>query len=468
MKTSMIILLLNLMSLFNAFPQNIEGTWQGNLEVQPGKTMLFIFKISKTEEELITSLDIPSQGLKDLQPKATTFVDGNLLIDATNLGFKFNGKWDATSGNIEGTFQEGVNTVPLNLVKEEVVEKVESPKRPQKPAKPYPYLVEDVKINNLENGVMLAGTLTLPKVSSRKPPVVILISGSGPQDRDENFMGHRPFLVLSDYLTRNGIAVLRYDDRGVGESTGNFEQATTEDFSADVLSAIDFLKNRTDIDVENIGLIGHSEGAIIAPKVANNSDDLAFIIMLAGTGTSGKEVSLQQAMDYRNFPVDDEEQYKAYVKEAINIAASEKDSAVVKKELESFYQTSEVLASILPPNIDKEEFIENLVKSRTNPWIRYFYNYDPAQEIKRINIPALALYGSNDTQVPPKYHMKAVKEALKESDSKNYEVLLMDGLNHLFQESKTGNISEYSQIEQTISPQVLDKISSWILDLTSR
>jgi hypothetical protein len=464
MKTTMIILVLFLTTLFNnVFAQDIEGTWQGNLEVQPGKKMLFIFNISESEKELITKLDIPSQDLKQLQPKSTTFVDGNLMIDASNLGFKFNGKWDNTSGEIEGTFQEGLNTVPLILNKEEVVKQVNIPKRPQEPTKPYPYQVQEVKINNPENGITLAGTLTLPKVSSRKPPGVILISGSGPQDRDENFMGHRPFLVLADYLTRKGIAVLRFDDRGVGKSTGDFEKATTADFSDDVLSAITFLKNRTDIDTGRIGLIGHSEGAIIAPKVANTTDDLAFIIMLAGTGTLGKEVSLVQAMDYRNFPVNDEKQYEAYVKKAIDIAASEKDSDVVKKELKSFYQNSELLASILPANIDKEEFIENLVKSRTNPWIRYFYNYDPTQEIREIDIPALVLYGSNDTQVPPKYHMKPVKEALRESNSKNHEVLLMDGLNHLFQESKTGHISEYSQIEQTISPRVLEKISNWIL-----
>ena len=462
----MITLLLFLtVSLNNLFAQNIEGTWQGNLEVQPGKTMLFIFKISEAEDELITRLDIPSQGLKELQPKSTTYNDGNLIIDASNLGFKFTGKRDIESGEIKGTFQEGLNTVPLTLIKEEVLNQVETPKRPQEPVKPYPYLVEEVTIYNPENNIRLAGTLTLPGNSRQNPPVVILISGSGPQDRDETFMGHKPFLVLSDYLTRQGIAVLRYDERGVGKSTGNFENATTEDFSQDVLSVIKFLKNRTDIDSGKIGLIGHSEGAIIAPKVANNSEDLAFIIMLAGTGVSGKEVSLQQALDYRNFPVENEKQYAAYVKEAIDIAASGKDSTSVKNELTRFYQNSEVLASILPTDIDKDEFIENLVKTRTNPWTRYFYNYNPAEEIREINIPALALYGSNDTQVPPKYHLQPVKEALMASNSKNYEVILMDGLNHLFQESKTGNISEYTQIEETINPKVIEKISNWILHL---
>ena len=464
MKTSMITLQLILSILTtNLFAQDIEGTWQGNLEVQPGKTMLFIFNFSKNKEGLITRLDIPSQGLKELQPASTTFSENNLIIDASNLGFKFDGKWDVKSGEIKGTFQEGLNSVVLNLVKEEIVKLVETPKRPQEPSKPYPYLVEDVKIYNAEDDISLAGTFTLPEAFNQNTPVVILISGSGPQDRDETYMGHKPFLVLADYLTRKGIAVLRYDDRGVGESTGNFEKATTADFSNDVLKIIEFLKNRTDIDTHNIGLIGHSEGAIIAPKVANNSKNVSFIVMLAGTGVLGKQVSLQQAIDYRNFPVEDEEKYKEYIEKAINIAASDKDVTMVKNELKSFYQDSEVLNSILPQNINKDEFIENLVKSRTNPWIRYFYNYNPAEEIGIISIPALALYGSNDTQVPPKYNLQPVKEALQKSNSGNYEVVLMQDLNHLFQESKTGQISEYPEIEETMSPKVLEKISSWIL-----
>ena len=447
----------------NLFSQNIEGNWQGNLEVQKGKKMLFIFNISEVEGKLRTKLEIPSQGLKELQPTSTTFLNNNLLIDASNLGFKYDGKWNALTGKIEGTFQEGVNSVPL-IISKEKLEKVDVPKRPQEPTKPYPYQVENVQINNQHTGIILAGTLTLPKKSTQKPPVVILISGSGPQDRDESFMGHRPFLILSDYLTRQGIAVLRYDDRGFGESSGDFDKATTADFSNDVLSAIEFLKKRSDIDTNKIGLIGHSEGAIIAPKVANQSPNLAFIIMLAGTGTVGKEVSLIQALEYRNFPVEDEEQYKVYVQRAIAIASSNKSTHSVKKELTEFYQQSKVLSSILPSNVNKDEFIENLVLARTNPWIRYFYNYNPTQEIRKINIPALALYGSKDTQVPPKYHLQHVKEALMESNSKNYEVILIDGLNHLFQNSETGHISEYTQIEETMSPKVLEKISNWILN----
>lgn len=449
---------------FLAYSQEIKGIWNGNLEVQAGRKLLFIFQISKSNDKFETEIAIPSQGVKGIKPATTTFEDGILLIDASNVGFKYRGKWNDTSGLIEGTFQEGVNAVPLNLTRETIQEVKFN--RPQEPVKPYPYQELDVKFNNRKDKITLAGTLTLPKPSDKKPPVVILISGSGAQDRNESFQSHKTFLVLSDYLTRNGIAVLRYDDRGFGESTGNFAEGTTADFARDVLSAIDFLKKRTDINVNGIGLIGHSEGAIIAPMVANLSKDVGFIVMLAGTGTSGKKVSLVQSLDNRNFPVTDEKQYEAYVKKAIEIASSDKEISTVKRELTAYYHNSKLLGSLLPPNVDKSEFIDKLVSTRTAPWIRYFYNYNPINEIKKITIPAFALYGSNDTQVPPKYHLQPVKDALAASKSKRHKVVLLEGLNHLFQECKTGSILEYSQIEQTFAPDALELIGNWIVAQT--
>jgi len=441
--------------------QNLEGTWQADLEVQPGKTLLLIFHITRPDDKLITTIDIPSQGLKELQPLATRVTQNDFVIDASNLGFKFNGIWEQQSNTISGTFREGLKSKPLILIQKDTVE---TPKRPQEPIKPYPYAVEEVSVYNADASLNLAATLTLPVNPNPNRTVVILISGSGPQDRDESYMGHKPFLVLADYLTRNGIAVLRYDDRGVGESTGDFKDATTADFADDVEHLVTYLKNRTDLQFQNIGLIGHSEGAIIAPKVANSSKEVSFIVMLAGTGLTGKQVSLQQALDLRNFAVDEEESYKAYIEQAIAIASSDQQVDVVKEELRAFYQQSEVLASLLPQHIDKAEFIDNLINSRTNKWVRYFYNYNPADELQNMTIPVLALYGSKDTQVPPKYHLQPVKEALEKSQSKNLEVLLIPGLNHLFQECETGQIAEYPQIEQTISPKVLEKISSWILN----
>lgn len=449
---------------FSGFTQEIAGTWYGNIEVEAGRKKLLVFQVTKTADKLETEMAIPSQGIKGIKPALTTFEGGTLLIDASNLGFKYVGTWNAASTTFKGTFQEGVNAIPLVLTKEAIEENKLN--RPQEPVKPYPYQEEVVKFQNKKANVTLTGTLTLPKPSGKKPPVVVLISGSSPQDRDQSFASHKTFLVLADYLTRNGIAVLRYDDRGFGESTGNFAEGTTADFATDVLSAIDYLKQRKDIDLRNIGLIGHSEGAIIAPMVANKSKDVAFIVMLGGTGTAGKEVSLTQAIDSRNFPVPDEMQFEAYVRNAIEIASSNKETPIVKKELKTYYQNSEFLNNTLPSTVNKDEFIENLVAGRTTPWIRYFYNYNPTSEIEKIKIPALALYGSNDTQVPPKYHLLPMKSALAASKSKKHEVVLLEGLNHLFQESKTGLTSEYSKIEQTFAPQALENISAWIINQT--
>lgn len=456
--------IISLFVLTSVFSQSIDGNWNGNLEVQSGRKLLFIFQISKVQDKYESEITIPSQGVKGIKPNLTTFENDILLIDASNVGFKYVGKWNSISGTIVGSFQEGVNKVPLALTQETIVETKLN--RPQEPVKPYPYQEEYVKFENQRDKITLEGTLTLPKPSIKKPPVVLLISGSGPQDRDQSFASHKTFLVLSDYLTRNGIAVLRYDDRGFGQSKGNFAEGTTADFATDVLSAIDYLKKRQDIDIKKIGLIGHSEGAIIAPMVANKSKDVAFIVMLGGTGTTGKEVSFTQTIDFRNFPVPDEKQFEAYVRNAIEIASSKKEISIVKEELKSYYQNSEFLNETLPSTVNKEEFIENLVAIRTTPWIRYFYNYNPVSEIKKIKIPALALFGTNDTQVPPKYHLQPVKEALASSKSKRYEVVLLEGLNHLFQESKTGLTTEYSQIEQTFAPNVLEKISTWIIKQT--
>lgn len=456
----LILVLIILFSSTIVFSQQIEGTWNGNLEVQPGRKILFIFQISNVAGKMETEISIPSQGIKGIKPVLTTLDRGTLFIDAANVGFKYSGSFNQNSSLIEGIFQEGLNKVPLTLSKEIIVDIKLN--RPQEPIKPYPYDEEEVRIENKKDKIILAGTLTLPKTSIKNPPVVILISGSGPQDRDESFAGHKPFLVLADYLTRNGIAVLRYDDRGFGSSTGDFSNATTADFANDVLSVIDFLNKRKDINTAKIGLIGHSEGAIIAPMVANTSKDIAFIVMLAGTGILGKEVSLTQAIDYRNFAVPDEQQYRTYVKNAIEIASSDKEHELIKSELTTFYQNSAILASMLPADANKEEFIENLVATRTTPWIKYFYNYNPATEIKKLNIPAFVLYGGNDTQVPPKYHLEPVKKALSDSKSKDYEVVLLERLNHLFQESKTGHISEYTQIEETFAPKALQMILSWV------
>ncbi|WP_412985835.1 alpha/beta hydrolase family protein [Pontimicrobium sp. IMCC45349] len=445
-----------------SYSQDISGVWNGIIELGENRQITFVFKLKNTKTGLESVIDIPSNRVEGLKPKATVFTNDSLDIDGSNLGFKFKGKFNSEKKEIEGTFMEGLNALPLILRRAEI-EIAKRIVRAQEPKKPYPYYEEEVSFNN--EHIKLSGTLTLPKKEG-KWPVVVLISGSGPQDRDETFANHKPFLVLADYLTRKGIAVLRYDDRGFGKSTGNFADGTTKDFATDVLSAIEYLKTRKEIDVKNIGLIGHSEGGIIAPMVANWTNDVSFMVIMAGTGIPGSEISLIQSKTMRPFPVPDEQAYEQAVREAISIAASHKDLSVVKKELTIHY--NKTIVPILKPLVGTDEkvtkIVKDLVAMRTTKWVRFFYNYNPADEFRKTKIPIFSLNGSKDTQVEAKLNQEGIKNALISGGNKNFKILELENLNHFFQECKTGTMDEYSTIEQTIAPIALNEITSWLLE----
>jgi len=450
-----------LLSSITLYAQDISGKWSGIIESGKSEPVMFNFTFEKKGEVYSTIIDIPAMRVENLKPKETFFSNEEVLVDGSNLGFKYRGTFKNDWQQIEGTFTEGLNALPLMLKKVQI-ETQNTFKRPQEPVKPYPYIEEEITFYNQQAKVTLAGTLTLPNKTG-KYPVVILISGSGPQDRDETFYEHKPFLVLSDYLTRHGIGVLRYDDRGVGKSSGNHSTATTKDLATDVLSAVTYLKSRKEID--QIGLIGHSEGAIIAPMVANLSKKVSFIVMLGGSGISGSEVSLYLAKKTRGFPVQDEAAFESAIKKAIKIAAADKDLAEIKKELHIHY--NEAIAPMLRPIINSEAkisaIITNLIEMRTTPWNRYFYTYNPANELQKISCPVLALNGSKDTQVQPKINQEGITKALKKGHNKDFTVMEIPNLNHLFQECNTGEMNEYSTITQTIAPFVLKQISDWIL-----
>ena len=446
-----------------SFSRDIAGIWNGTVKLGEDKEISFIFNIKKIDKNYVTDLSIPAQRVAGLKPQKTTFENGILQIDGTNLGIKYEGKFNTTSQQFEGKFSEGANTLPLNL-KEGKLKLESKNNRPQEPVKPYPYYEEEVVFENKEANVSLAGTLTLPG-NDEKSPAVILISGSGPQDRDETFANHKPFWVLADHLTRQGIAVLRFDDRGVGKSTGNFSSATTKDFSTDVISAVKYLKSRSDIDPDNIGLIGHSEGGIIAPLAANQTKDVSFMVLLAATGIPGSEISLMQSLSMRPFPVPNEAAYEQAIRKAIEIAASDNELPTIKKELTIHY--NKTIAPILKPLVGNDakvnEIIGGLIEMRTTPWIRYFYNYNPAAEIEKLKIPVLSLHGSKDTQVNAKINQNGIRQSLIKGGNQDYKIIELENLNHFFQECETGKMDEYQKIEQTVSPIALKEISSWII-----
>jgi len=441
----------------NLKAQDVTGNWNGVLEVM-GTQMTLVFDIQKSDSGYTATFDSPDQGAIDIPFTTSKFVEGYLKLTATNIGAVYDGKLEGDS--LIGSWNQGGQSFELNMSRDEVEKKVYV--RPQEPVKPYPYHEVEVTIKNNMDSLTLSGTLTLPQENGLFP-VVILISGSGPQNRNEEVFGHRPFLVLADYLTRQGIAVLRYDDRGTAESTGNFATATSKDFANDVLSAIEFLKTRNEIDHKQIGLIGHSEGGLIAPMVVNRTNDVAFLVLLAGTGVPGKEISMMQARTLIDLEIPDMEAYTKFVEKSVEIASSDKDPVVLKEELTQHYRNSgEAIETILPEGADIEGFIKQQVEIMIRPWSQFFYNHDPVDELRKITIPVLSLIGSNDVQVPPAMNHPPIRKALEEAGNKDFVIKELSGLNHMFQESETGSMLEYSEIEQTFSPIALEEISTWI------
>jgi fermentation-respiration switch protein FrsA (DUF1100 family) len=452
---------------------DISGDWLGTLEAGGGITVRIVFHIEQDEQgELSTTMDSPDQGAKGIPTGSTTFDNGKLEVKIPAAAAGFEGALSADGSQFEGTWKQGGASLPLVIKR--VEGGVQPPNRPQEPKEPLPYEVQQVTFENQTAGITLAGTLTVPKGQGPFPGVV-LVSGSGPQNRDEELLGHRPFLVLSDYLTRQGIAVLRYDDRGVGESKGSFTTATSADFATDALAAVQFLRARSETDPAKVGIAGHSEGGLIAPMVAAESQDVAFIVLMGGPGITGEEILyLQGELIARANGASEEDikKSRATQKEVFSVlklegeaGATEKVAEVVRRQLEALTPEERKAAGI-----SDDQKIDQIVFQQTaqvaTPWFRYFLSHDPAPTLERVKQPVLAISGGNDLQVPPEANMKAIEAALRKGGNSNFEIVVMEGLNHLFQESETGSPSEYAQIEQTWSPQALSRIGDWILKVT--
>ncbi|MBK6876865.1 MAG: alpha/beta hydrolase [Ignavibacteria bacterium] len=460
MKT-ILILLTMLLTSSSLTAQDITGQWNGVLKVQ-GTQLRLVFNVDKTDSGYSSTLDSPDQGANGIPVTSTTFEDPKIKFEVANLGIEYSG--ELKENEIIGTFKQSGQEFPLTLSRT-AVEKVET-KRPQEPVKPYPYYSEDITFQNVKANISLAGTLTLPEKEGSFP-VVIMISGSGPQNRDEELLGHKPFLVISDHLTKNGIGVLRFDDRGVGKSEGEFKTSTSADFATDVESAIAYLKTRKEIDKKKIGLIGHSEGGLIAPMVASQSEDVSFIVLLAGTGLRGDSiVLLQQALIAKADGASDsdiEETTDAFTK-AVDIVMKSDDDQKLKTDLTNFINKliEDDPSAEIPSGMTKEEFVSAQVNEISSPWMKYFLKLDPAIALEKVKCPVLAINGEKDLQVPPKENLEAIKIALAKGGNEKVTTVELPNLNHLFQECETGSPKEYANIEQTFSPTALNIILDWI------
>ncbi len=441
--------------------QDITGQWNGILKVQ-GMQLRLVFHIEKTDSGYSSTMDSPDQGVMGIPVTSVTFEQSTITLIIPSAKIAYDGVL-GEDNIIVGTFRQAGQSFPLNLSKE-IVEK-EKLVRPQEPVKPYPYYEEEITFRNEKAGIDLAGTLTLPKKDGVYP-VVVLISGSGPQNRDEELLGHKPFLVLSDYLTRNGIAVLRYDDRGTASSNGDFATATTMDFASDAQAAVDYLVKRKEINHKQIGLIGHSEGGIIAPIVAAGSKDVAFIVLMAGTGIPGDQLLLlQQELIGRASGVSEEElkANKVFNKGAFDMVIHSTDDAQLKKDLTDYIKQGFAdNPEEIPEGMTADENAAMHANQLVSPWMQYFIKYNPALILEKVKCPVLAINGEKDLQVPPKENLGSIAAALKKGGNKKVTTKVLPGLNHLFQECTTGSPDEYAVIEQTISPVALSEILEWI------
>jgi len=459
MKKTVIILIVLMVCFLNAYSQQesilkYDSIWEGKLNINANISLKVILKTIKKDDGTLSGfLDSPDQGAKDIPASSISLTSDSLKFEIKAIGASYEGVIIKDSMLAKGTFKQGSGNLELTLKK---VEKIVEAKRPQIPEKPYPYNEEEITFTNKTANIELTGTITFPKTNG-KYPAVVLVTGSGRQDRDETLFNHKPFLVIADYLTRNGIVVLRYDDRGVAKSKGNFAGATTLDFTTDALSAVEYLKTRKEVDQNKIGIIGHSEGGIIAPLAAVESSDVNFIILLAGPGMSGKDLIPLQSkllMQAQGSSQAEIEKNVNQLKKVFEIIDTAPDSAAAVKTLDALYETESAKLSDeekAKPENSKEAF-EQIKGQFMGTWFRFFLKHEPKNVLENVQVPVLALLGSKDLQVPSKENIPLIKEALDKSGNKNYKILELENLNHLFQTASTGSVLEYGQIEETFSP----------------
>ncbi len=446
--------------------ENFFAIWQGKLKTGAAELRL-VFRFFKDQNDTIgVYLDSPDQGVGGFIGEKVVYGKDSVYASFPLINGVFTAKFNDDETKLIGEWKQAGTVFPLELEQNETIEK---PVRTQEPVKPYPYNEEQVKFENSEAGISLAGTFTYPKEGNNFP-AVILISGSGMQNRDEELLGHKPFLIWADHLTRKGIAVLRFDDRGAGESTGDFGSATTKDFESDVLSAVKYLKSRNEVNKNKIGLIGHSEGGIVAPAAANNSDDVAFIILAAGPAVPGRDILLLQShLISEKMGATKEQLEKSYEMNSkiYQVIIDSKDSVEIDMKLNSLYEAE--VSGLSEEEKNKPEHsrasFEQMKKLILSPWFRYFVKYDPRPALENLDVPVLAIFGEKDLQVPPSQNEPEMKKALEKSNSE-FKVVVLPGLNHLFQEAETGLPTEYAQITETTSPKMLELMSNWIKEIT--
>lgn len=439
MKTKFVLFVAFAVITIASFASDFVGHWKGKVANVP-----IVFHVSN-DSIWSATLDSPMQGAMGIKCGKVDVAGDSIMINMPALRADFKGVIAQDNKSISGIFTQGMS-LPLTLTRTTADAVVYN--RPQEPQPPFVYNTQDVTFQN--GDITLAGTLTTP-FWGKSHKAVVLVSGSGSQNRDEELFGHKPFAVIADYLTRHGIAVLRYDDRGVGGSSKGSKDDTTIDLATDAIAAINYLKTRSDIDTTHIGIIGHSEGGLIAViNAAQYPTDVNFIITLAGPYVSGHDILVRQNQliaETMGQPLD-ENQLK-HINELFDAIYKSTDSEQLSIEL------TEILKS---DSTNKQQGIETTVKVMTSPWYVAFVKLDPAQYLAQVKCPVYAANGTWDYQVDATQNLEMAQKAIPQATIKQYE-----GLNHMFQPSSSRQASmNYGVIETTISEQLLDDLAKWI------
>ncbi len=440
--------------------QEAPGEWHGVLSAGGVELRIGMSIAAGADGVLAGSLTSPDQGSAAIPMSTVTLEGGKLVVAIPRIRARYEGTWDSAQQAWVGTFTQGA-PLPLTLLKGPPV----AVRRPQTPQKPYPYREEELTFTSVP-GVTLAGTLTIP--AGKGPfPAVVMITGSGPQDRDEFLLGHRPFLVIADELTRHGIAVLRYDDRGVAKSKGVYLTATSEDFAVDAGAAAALLRTRPEINPRKVGLIGHSEGGMIAPMVAAADPKIAFVVLMAGPGVPTRELMHAQraasarVMGSNPAAVAANEAALTRIDEALTTA---KDWPTAQAQVRQIMVEAYLHAGLTPEMAATAASAQMLAIG--TPWYKYFIGFDPRPNLAKLHVPVLAINGDKDLQVASSQNLPAIRAALR--GHADVEIVELPGLNHLFQTTATGDPREYGKLEETISPTALHLMSSWIVAHTKR
>ena len=447
------------------------GYWRGGLEMNGAIVLRIGLEFAPAPcGQVHVTMDSPDQGAENLPVTSLALTGDSLRFAMDYLNGSFDGAVSADRRAITGSWTQGPGTLELQLTRGDTT----TFRRPQEPEPPYPYDTLAVTYENAAGGVRFAGTLTLPR-GDGPFPAVLLLTGSGAQNRDEALMGHRPFLIIADHLTRRGIATLRVDDRGIGGSTGNVMTATIDDNAGDALAGVAFLERQPRVDGRRIGLLGHSEGGWVAPLAATRSADIAFLVLLAGPSVTGEEIMHAQdsVISLLNGASLDHVAANRVASEALFAAlrAEPNDSlaiphmrAAVDSVVATLSADQQRRLDSAWAGVDRERAWQPLA----TPWFRYLLTYDPRPVLARVTVPVLALFGEKDVQVPPGQNVPPMRHAFAAAANPDATVRVVPGVNHLFQHAETGLIAEYARIEETMAPAVLEEIATWIVQRFGR